>query len=534
MLIRGVRCAKIVKLGIYMDYNIVALKSSDPIIFNATTKSAVMAEQDSWSFGNAWFMARAASPFLKAWMQEYKGFNDSKWGDLSLGAPHRLYRAGGQDLTKLDYHTWYYPPCCADSSTQKLWFGQSFSDIDDSFGVHQWGGRWRSTAMLTPESVRTIDTPFFCRIRHLFNDIGDDYVAEDWRKNPNCSFTTLDTLPTNPDGLMGSYHFRHDTAIKILDDSGHRLHGWAPYRSGLPVSTDVDSFREFRKDEFAVLPVPIDYDARRGTIRTELLLQNGHTDEVDTAITLAMFRLDDDTKLYWSFVRHGSGNMTVQLEWGVYQQKVPDKSRSVFSTSSVFLDDNRYHVLQLAWDRVDTGLMTVHVDDSQEPLFQGNVTLLDEPVRGGELWINAFREAQTDTGFRGRIRSLRTYSTGYVHELVNGPTTSYSAGAGHTILPMLPESAHNMARTMGFQDMGAMAAWALWGLMSMSAVWVMTARKYGRIKRAWYNVLTPMSPPTSAELERDGTRYADALGSGVELRKTFVRSSSGWGNGSGR
>jgi len=62
-----------------MDYNIIALRSSDPIINDPTTKSAVMAEQDPGGFGNAFFMAKQYSPFLKAWMQEYKRFNDSDW-----------------------------------------------------------------------------------------------------------------------------------------------------------------------------------------------------------------------------------------------------------------------------------------------------------------------------------------------------------------------------------------------------------------------------------------------------------------------
>lgn len=422
-----------------MDYNIIALRSSDDIINSPTTKSAVMAEQDPGGFGNAFFMAKPHSPFLKAWMQEYRRFNDSDWGGFSLVAPHKLYEQGNQDLTALDVHTWYYPYCCSDASTIKLFFGHSFTDIDENYGVHQWGGRWRTTNMLTPESVRTIDTPFFCHIRHLFNDLGDGYVAQDYRTNPNCSFVDMSTLRPSSDLLMADYQFTHDTSIKVIDDSGNRLHGWAPHTTGMPLdfsstatSTSIipQQVREFQPYQFLVLPLPTDYDGRVGTLQTSLYFQNGFADDRDKTTTLAQVRMDDDSKLLLRLLRSAStGNTSVQVEWIASSDRTSIEGE-VFvhtSASSVFLDDGKWHGLQLSWDRKQAGLVTVLVDGNLDtahasgedqtplkPLLAASVRLLPKELKGGEVWINALKESELDGGLRARMRYLRTYASAHL------------------------------------------------------------------------------------------------------------------------
>jgi len=486
-----------------MDYNIIALRSSDPIINDPTTKSAVMAEQDPGGFGNAFFMAKQYSPFLKAWMQEYERFNDSDWGGFSLVAPHKLFEQGNQDLTALDVHTWYYPTCCSDASTIKLFFGHSFTKIDQSYGVHQWGGRWRTTNMLSPANVRTIDTPFFCRIRHLFNDIGDGYIAQDYQTNPNCSFVDMSGIQPSVDTMMADYQFTHDTDIKVIDSSGNRLHGWAPHTTGLPLDlapSSSSSFiaqqvREFRPFQFLVLPLPTNYDGRTGTLQTSILLQNGFNDHRDSTTTLAQVRMDDDSKMLLRLIQSGAtGNTSIQVEWIAGQGKAVTDGEVFIHTSarSVDLDDGKWHALQLNWDRKEAGLLTVFIDGSGkekvlQPLLAASVRLLPNAVTGGEIWINALKESELDTGLRARMRYLRTYASPHLASWVTSSSWDKNSGSirlGSDILAVL-----------GWVNDVGVVTWFALCLVVVLLVSVGVSRRHGRVRRmSWRRILWGGSP----------------------------------------
>jgi len=302
--------------------------------------------------------------------------------------------------------------------------------------------------MLTPESVRTIDTPFFCHIRHLFNDLGDGYIAQDYQTNPSCSFVDMATLGPSTDTLMADYQFAHDTDIKVIDTSGNRLHGWAPHTTGLPF--DISPFatsptaitpqqvREFRPLQFLVLPLPTDYDGRTGTLQTSLLLQNGFADGRDSTVTLAQVRMDDDSKFLLRLLRSGTtGNTSVQVEWMAPEGKAAADGEAFVHTSAraVDLDDGKWHAIQLSWDRNEAGLLTVFVDgDGKEkvlqPLLAASIRLLPSPVKGGEIWINGLKESELDTGLRARMRYLRTYAAPHLASWVESASSSDYSRAG--------------------------------------------------------------------------------------------------------
>ena len=99
-------------LGIYMDHDLMALKSSDDVINDPKTRSAVLTALHGGSEGlivNAMIMAKAQSPFLQRWMKNYKNFDPGEWDHTSGRVPKQMYYAGDPDLTLLQPAAWLYP-----------------------------------------------------------------------------------------------------------------------------------------------------------------------------------------------------------------------------------------------------------------------------------------------------------------------------------------------------------------------------------------------------------------------------------------
>lgn len=297
-------------LGIYMDYNVIALRSSDAVIYNASTNSTVMG-RELVGLCNAMIMSKRHAPFMRTWMSAYVDFKDEDWMSLSVGKPWELAQQGIHDITVLDISTWFFPTYL---DADNVWLGQSYVEIDNNYGVHMWGSFRVFYPLMTPESVREIDTPLFCRVRHLFDDVRGPYIAADWHSNPNCSFTTMDKLQDQNQKLMGSYTFDTDSAIKIVDSSGNNLHGWAPFGTAQPLENGLP-IRAFGKGENAWIPVPVDYDGRVGTIAIEMLLQvDTHQ---DSNVTIAMLRLDNrEIHIYWRLLYDSATTKSsMEIEW---------------------------------------------------------------------------------------------------------------------------------------------------------------------------------------------------------------------------
>jgi len=240
---------------------------------------------------------------MQAWMEKYKDFDDTQWNEHSVQMPARIYDSGeNTDITVLDEHAWFYPMYGSEShGFYKLWFGKSFSDIDLNYGVHLWA--WHGSPIpeyLDPRTVREIDTPFFCRLRRLFDNLGGDgYVAVDWITDPNCANIVMKDMQLRDDGLLANWSIEADTSdIKLQDTSGNRLHGWAPPGVTIVQSHDGRQVRQFREDSWAVHPVPLQYDGRAGTIAFNMLLENDSQQDQHN-VTLARLRLDDYIDIYW-------------------------------------------------------------------------------------------------------------------------------------------------------------------------------------------------------------------------------------------
>ena len=318
------------------------LKSLDDIIYAPETKSAVMSRQviPEGAASNAVIMAKPGSPFLRRWMEQYQEFDPGDWDHMSCQVPADMWKKGEPDLTLLGLHTFMYPMQHHHDELRSfpylahMWLGKSWHDIDQSYGVHMWKwgmwNHWSNEVIIDPETVRLIDTPIFCRMRKLFNNVDDDgYYSIPIEQNPNCTVTWTKDLPVKNHRLFSDYQMLSDTAdVKWVDSSGNNLHGFAPSGTSIQRCLNPPSFiREFDQNSFAWLPVPSDWDARVGTVRMIIQLASSawHNEKEDTRrdeVGLFKIRLDWAGELVVSLqanasakVANGSRACYLRFQW---------------------------------------------------------------------------------------------------------------------------------------------------------------------------------------------------------------------------
>lgn len=232
-----------------------------------------MAEESGVGLCNALIMMTARAPFVRRWMEKYRSFDDLAWNKHSVLLPYQMYADGDPDIAVLDDHAWFYPMYGRHKRGLKMmWFGKSWWDIDRNYGVHFW--KWSESLvpdLLTPETVREIDTPLFCAMRKIFDDAYGGVVSMEPGKNPNCSIPETSNIVDHFHGLFAVYDFSTDGSDrKWVDRSGNNLHGWALSDTNLTTSyTSGSSTRFFDENSYAVLPVPLGWDARVGSINAQ-------------------------------------------------------------------------------------------------------------------------------------------------------------------------------------------------------------------------------------------------------------------------
>ena len=322
-------CRRMLTLaGIYMDNDMIALKSSDDIIYSPDTKSTVLPRQAIYGQGkavlNAMIMSKPGSPFLLRWMEKYKELDPSEWDRTSCLVPAEMWNAGEPELTLLHDRTWVYPQLRTNDELRTdrpalslMWVGKSWHDIGNNYGSHLW--RWADGSRkveVNPEIVRTIDTPIFCKMRRLFDNVdGDGHYSVPVDRNPNCSFTSMVGLKSNKYSLFSDYQIRLDTAnTKWVDSSGNRLHGFS--QTGTYINRTEESIvREFTMNSQAWLPVPSDWDARVGTVRMQFQLDRKATSGT-TPIGLFKIRVDYAGEIVVSLVKVPTANaLLLHFEW---------------------------------------------------------------------------------------------------------------------------------------------------------------------------------------------------------------------------
>ena len=298
-----------------MDNDMLALKPSDDIIYDPETKSTVLPRQSIYGQGkavlNAMIMSKPGSPFLLRWMEKYKQFDPHEWDRTSCLVPAEMWDAGEPELTMLHDRAWVYPQLRSDDELKTdrpalslMWVGKSWHDIGNNYGSHLW--KWADGSRkieVNPDIVRTIDTPIFCKMRKLFDNIdGDGYYSTPPERNLNCTSAWMKDLKTTNFKLFSDYQMRSDTEdAKWVDSSGNRLHGFA--QIGTSINHNGTSInRKFTANSQAWLPVPSDWDARVGTARMTFQLDRNPTSEINQ-IGLFKIRVDYAGEIVISLLR---------------------------------------------------------------------------------------------------------------------------------------------------------------------------------------------------------------------------------------
>jgi len=124
--------------------------------------------------------------------------------------------------------------------------------------------------LIRPQTIKMVDTPLFCQIRKLFDNLDEDgYYSEPPETNANCSITWTKDLKEKDHRIFSDYRITTDVhELRMIDSSGFNNHGWAP--KGMPLlKADRSAVisRTISAKSYAVFPVPVDWDARVWTVR---------------------------------------------------------------------------------------------------------------------------------------------------------------------------------------------------------------------------------------------------------------------------
>lgn len=271
---------------------------------------------------NGFTMSKPRSPFLKRWIQQYREIKTTgDWDQLSAAQPYAMWKDKDPDLTVLDGNAWYYPLSAerdSDATLKQLWFGKSWHNPEKSYGTHFWHPTENFARVITPIIIQTIDTPLFCSVRKLFDNLDDDgYYAEEPAKNANCSITWNKDLKEQNHRLFSDYQIlTDDVDRKWIDSSGFNNHAWA--LNGMKLifnETSGMKYRNISAQSYAILPVPADWDVRVWSARMRFQLDSHEISEGD-GIGLFKIRMETGGEI---LVRVRNDNpfpgTTVKVEW---------------------------------------------------------------------------------------------------------------------------------------------------------------------------------------------------------------------------
>ena len=402
--------------GIFLENDLIALKSSDDVIDAPATRATVMAKRiNPEGVPNWMIMSKPESPFLRRWMEDYQ--EEKEWNALATYMPLELYRDHDPDLTVLGGHSWFYPLASdpdGDNMLKRLWFGKTWYDIDVSYGTHMWHWKDEIRQAIRPKTVRKIDTPLFCRLRKLFDNLdGDGYMALEWEKDPACKVVTIPDLKRENHRLFADYKMGGDKLdMKLLDSSGTNHHAWAPSGTTLEHGGRT-TFRNISEGSYFVMPVPIGWDARVWTVRTELRMDRLSLPQSDN-VGLFMIRMDKGDELLIQFrLDKKSAGPVLDVHWKSGRKAKDDEYRkneevSWVSGPGLMPITDKAHEITISYDRRDEGKIQLYIDGT--PLANQSLPFVHSPKIGQEVWFNARDWDNLDTGFRGELHRFTMYA----------------------------------------------------------------------------------------------------------------------------
>lgn len=144
--------------GIYMDLDVIALRSFDPLLRHDVTMGAERPDL----LGNGVILAKANASFLRLWREQYRTFDDSQWNQHSVMIPMAL-ASRAPHLVHIEWFTilrpnwderdWLY-------EEGKLW------DWADNYAVHLYAHSQQPD--YDPFNIRTMNTTAGELLRYIY------------------------------------------------------------------------------------------------------------------------------------------------------------------------------------------------------------------------------------------------------------------------------------------------------------------------------------------------------------------------------
>ena len=134
--------------GIYLDLDVIVLKSFDPILRSATTMGL---ERTGW-LDNGIILSKADSPFLKILYNSYRSFNDYQWAEHSVRVLARLVQEH-PDLIHIELKSLNRP-----NWMELLWLygNNKIYNWRENYAIHFWY-RYHNIEH-TPNGIRHMNT----------------------------------------------------------------------------------------------------------------------------------------------------------------------------------------------------------------------------------------------------------------------------------------------------------------------------------------------------------------------------------------
>ena len=144
--------------GIYLDTDMVALRSWDPLLYYDTTLGA----QSHSLLGNAAMISKKNATFLKIWKNSYHNFIDNDWNFNSVLFPLTLARKHPETI-HIEVNTLYRPNF---KDVNWIFNRNMLWDWSGSYGIHLYYRLYKKEH--NAEDIKTLNSTLGCLFRLLY------------------------------------------------------------------------------------------------------------------------------------------------------------------------------------------------------------------------------------------------------------------------------------------------------------------------------------------------------------------------------
>ena len=375
---------------------------------------------DHGNVPNWMIMSKPQAPFLQRLLLAYSRADElNSWQDLTLMATGEL-ASNSEDLTILEEPLWVYPLAGdkeADSILKKTWFGNSWEEIDKSYGTRLWQEDENLRMQITPHTVDVIDTALFCKVRPLFEDLYTDRDPSSSRRDDSrCAVARIQDLHPENHRMFADFQSGAQAEnIKWVDSSGFHNNGWAPAGTALKKSQGTRT-RSIDKDSYAVLPVPSGWDAREWSIRMQIKF-DASMFEKPNGFGLFTIRNDPFDDIVIGFKRQKyPSSFSLDFDWNdkpPMQDTTNPHVMGRLEEGWIPTDDlqplqEAPHEISVTYDAVHNGEASIYLDGSL--LATQNIGIRNTSRAGQDVWVNARDWHNMDLGLRGSLQRFTMFA----------------------------------------------------------------------------------------------------------------------------